>query len=278
MKKVIFFLMLLSFKLFGAIGASTTRVYEKREIVGGRTQNLIISTSKISLSGLGGISKLSYDFGRLGEDNFINVLNNSRTESLRVKSIEINSLNANIDGDRKEISNFNGSFDLWVVAIVEVRADQTLSGLYRSPNLSLNVIGDKNNHNDKIKIDIDLEISVLKSLKVKTTPMNFGRGIQGERMSTTNATHGILEVEAEPDKNIVVSYTREVEIRNRSKDGVLKVIVTTPSLETIADDEYRGLIGSNGRSEIVFRGDIIDTKNSPPGDYTGELVIKVRYD
>lgn len=279
MKKVIIFLILLSIKLFGAINASTTRLYEKREIVGGRTQNLVIVTSKVNLTGLGGLTKLSYDFGRLAEGRFIDVKNNYHTESLRVKKMEINSSMGNVDEEKKEITGFgSGNLDLAVVTIVEVRADQSLSGLYRSPNLSLNITGHKNNYNEKVKIDIDLEINVLKSLKIKTTPMNFGVGIQGQKMSTVNSTHGILDVEGEKDKNIIVSYPKEVEIKNSSGEGVLKVLITTPGLEPVGGDDHRGRIGSNGRSEIIFRGDINDTKNAPSGKYSGDLTIKVRYD
>lgn len=279
MKKVIIFLILLSIKLFGAINASTTRLYEKREIVGGRTQNLVIVTSKVNLTGLGGLTKLSYDFGRLAEGRFIDVKNNYHTESLRVKKMEINSSMGNVDEEKKEITGFgSGNLDLAVVTIVEVRADQSLSGLYRSPNLSLNITGHKNNHNEKVRIDIDLEINVLKSLKIKTTPMNFGVGIQGQKMSTVNSTHGILDVEGEKDKNIIVSYPKEVEIKNSSGEGVLKVLITTPGLEPVGGDDHRGRIGSNGRSEIIFRGDINDTKNAPSGKYSGDLTIKVRYD
>lgn len=279
MKKVIIFLILLSIKLFGAINASTTRLYEKREIVGGRTQNLVIVTSKVNLTGLGGLTKLSYDFGRLAEGRFIDVKNNYHTESLRVKKMEINSSMGNVDEEKKEITGFgSGNLDLSVVTIVEVRADQSLSGLYRSPNLSLNITGHKNNHNEKVRIDIDLEINVLKSLKIKTTPMNFGVGIQGQKMSTVNSTNGILDVEGEKDKNIIVSYPKEVEIKNSSGEGVLKVLITTPGLEPVGGDDHRGRIGSNGRSEIIFRGDINDTKNAPSGKYSGDLTIKVRYD
>ncbi|WP_047381006.1 hypothetical protein [Cetobacterium sp. ZWU0022] len=278
MKKIIIFLILLSIEIFGAIGTSTTKLYERREIVGGRTQNLVITTSRVSLTGLGGINKLSYDFGRLSGDNFKNKQTGYLTESLRIKSLEINSLMGRVDKERKEITGFAGNLDLVVVAIVEVRSDQSLAGLYQSPNLTLNIVGDKNNHDEKIKIDIDLEINVLKSLKVKTSAMDLGVGIQGQKMSSSNGAHGVLEIEGEPNKNLVISYSREVDIKNRSGQGVLKVSITTPNLENIKENDYSGRINANGRSEVSFHGSINDTKDSPPGEYTGELIIKVRYD
>ncbi|MGL5797548.1 MAG: hypothetical protein ACRCYT_05000 [Cetobacterium sp.] len=278
MKKIIFLYILITVHIFGKVSSSSNRIFERRELIGGITQNQIFVSSTIKLTGLGNIDKITYDFERFGRDYFINNSGES-VQSIKIKTLEITSSDSYVNKEKQEITNFNGNLQFKVIGIVEIKSDDRLSGIYRSPNITLILNSEKgNNKDEEVRISLEYELHILKPLKIKTTQMDLGVGVQGQEMSTFEGTPGYLEIEGEVNRGINISYPNEVEIYNLNKNGQLKVFISTPELQKLNEEEYSATINSNDKIKIKFLGKITDTKNSPPGKYEGSFVIRVRYD
>ncbi|MGL4903970.1 MAG: hypothetical protein ACRCYT_03790 [Cetobacterium sp.] len=278
MKKIIFVYMLINIYIFGKISSSSSKIFEKRELIGGITQNQIFVSSTIKLTGLGNVDKISYDFERFGRDYFINSFGES-VQSIKIKTLEITSSDGYVNKEKREITNFNGNLQFKVIGIIEIKSDDKLSGIYKSPNITLILDTEKGNgKEEEVRISLEYELHILKPLKIKTTQMDLGVGVQGQEMSTFEGTPGYLEIEGEVNRRINISYPKEVEIYNLDKNGQLKVFISTPELHKLKEEEYSTIINSNDKIKIKFLGKITDTKNSPPGKYEGNFVIRVRYD
>ncbi|MGL4424902.1 MAG: hypothetical protein ACRCTC_01445, partial [Cetobacterium sp.] len=136
MKKIIFVYMLISLYIFGKISSSSSKIFEKRELIGGITQNQVFVSSTIKLTGLGNVDKIYYDFERFGRDYFVNNFGES-VQSIKIKTLEITSFDGYVNKEKREITNFNGNLQFKVIGIIEIKSDDRLSGIYKSPNITL---------------------------------------------------------------------------------------------------------------------------------------------
>lgn len=275
MKIFLLILLIFNFTAFGKVNSSVSRLEVSKEIIGDWTQNIIYTTNNFKITGLGN-TKLSYKIENFGNIHFLKEDGNVE-DSIKINWIELDSLDSYIDKDNETITLNRGNCNLKVQVSVTVKGNSRLGGKYRSRPISLIIYGEKNNKDEEVKIDIYLELNVIKRLKVSTTTMDLGVGVQGQKMSSNQGTHGYLKVEGEPNKGINISYPSEVEIFNKKGNDSLKVEITSPELEKNGEN-YIMKLSPRGEDRVRFIGEIKDTKNAQAGEYNGELKIKVRYD
>ncbi|MGL4997469.1 MAG: DUF4402 domain-containing protein [Cetobacterium sp.] len=277
MKNILFVLVLFNLRLLAAVNSSLNSISDQAELVGGVRQNYRFKSSISKLSGLGNTEKIFYKFERPG-DYFINQ-NREIVDSIKITSLKILSITANVDEDKRELTNFNGNLDYSVEATIGIKSDGRLSGKYTTPNIILELYSKKGNGEESlIRIPIQYELNFLKELSLKTSPMNLGIGIQGQKMSSFDGTPGYLEIEGEPNKIFRVSYPSKVEIVNKKDASILIVFITTPKLEKTNTEDYLGSISSSGLNKIEFNGEVKETRSATIGEYNGKFTIKVRYD
>lgn len=277
MKKILLSLLLIfNLNIFGKMTAHPSRVFDTQNFVSGKFQRINYETSNTKVTGLGGVDELFYDIESYGAD-FINSSTGKVENSIKIQSLEIVCSDGIVDKNNKIIKGFNGKLNFKVKAIVTIRSNNYLSGRYITSGLVLKLKNSKNS-NEELGIDLVLELNVIKGIKVKTTPMNLGVGIQGEIFSSKNGSDGFLEIEGESNRIVLVSYQNKLELFQKNGMGKMEVQVFSPELEKIGPEEYKTILNNNGENKIKFIGEAKNTKNIPPGEYRGNLEIKVRYD
>ena len=278
MKKVLlFFLLFFRLVTFGDIKSDTSRLIEKREVVGEGYQNVDYLTNNFKITGLGGYDKLIYEFESFGNDFFKK--NHMLEPRIKIKQMWIEPLDATIDTNNKVILGFNGNCNLRIRTVVGVRNGSRLSGKYTSYPIILILKGKRKNSSsyDRIMIEVRMELDIVKTLKISTTPMDLGVGVQGQMLSSSHGNHGYLNIEGEPNRNVVINYPREVEMFNKMGKGSIKVEISSPDLYFTGNEEYSTRLSERGEKKVTFFGQVRDTKKAVPGKYSGDLKIKVRY-
>ena len=96
-------------------------------------------------------------------------------------------------------------------------------------------------------------------------------------LSSSHGNHGYLNIEGEPNRNVVINYPREVEMFNKMGKGSIKVEISSPDLYFTGNEEYSTRLSERGEKKVTFFGQVRDTKKAVPGKYSGDLKIKVRY-
>lgn len=275
LKKILVLLCLLNLVTFAKIHSNTSKLNVSKEIIGDWTQSINYLTNNFRIEGLGN-KDLSYKIENFGNVYFFRE-DGSVEELIKITNIELQSFDSNIDKENQIINVSKGHCNLKVRATVMVKGDTRLSGKYRSRPINLVIYSGKDK-DEEVKIEINLELSVIRRLRVSTTPMDLGIGVQGQKMSSNQGTHGYLKIEGEPNREVEISYPEEIEIFNRNKNGSLKVKVYSPELGKKDDEDYEIRLTSRGEGKVTFVGEVKDTEKAPPGKYRGELKIKVRYD
>ncbi|MGL5089201.1 MAG: hypothetical protein ACRC6Z_07135, partial [Cetobacterium sp.] len=183
MKNILFVLVLFNLNLLAAVNSSLNSISDKAELVGGVRQNYKFKSSIAKLTGLGNVEKIFYNFERPG-DYFINQ-NGEIVDSIRITNLKVLSTDANVDEDKRELTNFNGNLNYSVEVTIGIKSDKRLSGKYKTSNINLELYSKKGNGKESlIRIPIQYELNFLKELSLKTSPMNLGVGIQGQKMSS----------------------------------------------------------------------------------------------
>lgn len=277
MKTLLLLLLSVHLIAFGDIKSNTSRLFEKREVVGEGYQKVKYTTSSFKITGLGNYDELTYRFENFGNGFFKK--NNEIEPAIEIRRLWIEPLDAVVDKDNKVIFGFTGNCSLRVRAIVDVKNSPILSGTYESYPILLILVGrEKNGYSrDSVMIELKMELDIIKALKISTTPMNLGVGIQGQKMSSAQGNHGYLNIEGEADRVVEVSYPREVEIFNTTGKGSINVEVFTPDLVYTRNENYLTRLSGRGEGKVTFFGQVRDTRKATPGSYSGELKIKVRY-
>lgn len=277
LKKILILLCVLNLVTFAKIHSDKSKLNVNREIIGDWIQRIEYSTGTFKINGFGN-RELSYKIENFGNVYFFRE-NGTIEELIKINHIELISSDgsANIDKNNQVINTSKGQCNLKVIATVNVNGDTRLGGKYKSIPIIL-VIRDGKEKNEEVKIEINLELNVIRRLRVSTTPMDLGVGVQGQKMSSSQGTHGYLKIEGEPNREVEISYPEDVEIFNKNKNGSLKVKVYSPELGKKDDEDYEIRLTSRGEGKVTFVGEVRDTKKAPPGNYSGELKIKVRYD
>ncbi|MGL4538525.1 MAG: hypothetical protein ACRCUD_05460 [Cetobacterium sp.] len=278
MKKVLLFLLLfLRLMTFGNMNSHTSRLIEKREVIGEGIQSIKYETNDFKITGLGNYDRLIYDFKSYGNQFF---KQGQLVESaIEITQMWIEPLDATVDRNNKFIVGFHGECRLKVAATVRINNNSKLSGRYTSHPIILSLKG-RHGHNseyDEVTIEVILELEVTKALKVSTTTMDLGTGVQGQRLSSSNGTHGYLNIEGEANRNVVISYPSQVEIFNKVRTGSIKIEISTPGLYPLGNGDYGTVLSEKGEKNVIFVGESRETKEVQPGEYTGNFQVKVRY-
>ena len=216
MKKVLlFFLLFFRLVTFGDMKSDTSRLVEKREVIGEGYQNVDYLTNNFKITGLGGYDKLIYEFESFGNDFFKK--DHMLEPRIKIRQIWIEPLDATIDRNNQVILGFNGNCNLRIRSIVRVRNSSRLSGRYTSYPIILILKGKRKNSSsyDRIMIELKMELDIVKALKISTTPMDLGTGVQGQILSSSHGNHGYLNIEGEANRSVIISYPREVEMFNK---------------------------------------------------------------
>lgn len=277
LKKILILLSLLNLVTFAKIHSDKSRINVSREIIGDWVQRIEYSTGTFKITGFGN-RELSYKIENFGNIYFFHE-SGAVEELIKINNIELISSDgsANIDKNNQVINSSRGQCNLKVIVAVNVNGNTRLGGKYKSKPITL-VIRDGKDKSEEVQIEINLELNVIRRLRVSTTPMDLGVGVQGQKMSSNQGTHGYLKIEGEPNREVEISYPKDIEIFNKNKNGRLKVKVHSPELGKKDDEDYEIRLTSKGERKVTFVGEVEDTKKAPPGSYSGELKIKVRYD
>lgn len=277
MKKILFFLLFFHLIAFGSMNSNTSRLVEKREVIGEGYQNINYTTSSFRITDLGGYDKLTYKFESFGNEFFRK--NNIVEPLIVIKQLWVEPIDAVVDRNSKTIVGFNGKCDLKIKSVVGMRSGSRLGGKHTSYPIVLTLKGKRKNSSnyDEIRIEFEMELDVIRTLKVSTTPMDLGTGVQGQKLSSAYGSHGYLNIEGEANKNVVISYPSQVNIFNKTGQGTMRVDIHSPDLLYLGREDYTTRISEKGEKRVVFFGEVRDTRKAPPGRYSGDLKIKVRY-
>lgn len=276
MKKVLILLLFFNCIVFGNMRFNTSKLTSRKEIIGDWTQNINYTTNSFKITGLED-RKLIYEIENFGNIYFFRE-DGTVEERIKINKVELESFDSRLSRENKTIETNRRDCNLKLKVNVNVKGDSGLGGRYISRPITLTVYRGDGNKSSGIKIETTLELNVIRRLKVSTTPMDLGVGVQGQRVSSSQGTHGYLKVEGEPNKRINISYPKEIKIFNRKGKGSLKVNISSPELERKDDENYTTKLSRYGDRKILFMGEVVDTKKASPGKYSGELKIKVRYD
>lgn len=275
MKKILLIIMLLfNSIIFATLKINPNNMFISEEIMGGVSRNIKISTDTIRLENLEGIDKLRFKI--LGLDDSFESLDSGKGEkSLSLNSFILSSPNSRVDNKNNIIDSFNSQLFLKASISIMIRGNNKLSGNYRK-KMTLLIESQSLGKKDFKTVDIYININIVKSLRLSTSELDLGKAIQGEKLSSKNGSDGILEIDGEKNKEVVVSYPSTIQIYN-SNNSKLDVNLYTNDLEKI-NDEYRGSLDANGKLKVFFSGEVKNTKKAQPGYYKGSFTIKVRYD
>lgn len=277
MKKILLFLPFFCLMTFGNMKSDTSRLIEKRETIGEGYQNINYTTNNFKIKDLNDYDELTYEFESFGNRFFRK--NYTIEPLIEIKQLSIEPLNASVNRNNRTIIGFSKNCNLKIKSVVGIRNGSKLSGKYSSYPITLILKGRRRNSSryDRIAIEIILELDIIKSLKISTTSMDLGVGIQGQILSSSYGNHGYLNVEGESNKEVVVSYPSQVELFNKEEKGSIRVEIYSPDLYSLGNEEYRTRLSEKGEKRVAFVGEVKDTKKALPGKYSGNFKIKVRY-
>lgn len=275
MKKIMLFLVFLSLTTFGKMTISPSRLEERVEVIGNKSQLVKLETSQIRLTGFGN-SKLYYKIDLY--DNYFRSSNNSTAWNIEIKELYLDNVNGNHNKDERVISGVSGNTSFRVKALVSIKGDRNLSGEFRSAPITIIFNDEKGNKVDEARIEIAFKTSIIKDLKVDVqNHIDLGTIVKGTTATTKNGSSGLLSIDGEPNKTIKIKYPDIVELSHRDTKEILQTYIKTPELIK-EGDEYKAEIRTNGKLNVVFEAEIKDTRGASDGEYFGSFVVKVRYD
>ncbi|MGL5367418.1 MAG: DUF4402 domain-containing protein [Cetobacterium somerae] len=275
MKKILLMVTLLfNSIIFAELKINPNNMFISEEIMGGISRNIKISTDTIRLKNLEGIDKFRFKILGL-DDNFEELDSGKGEKSFSLNSFILSSPNSRVDNKNNIIDSFSSELFLKASISIMIRGNSKLSGNYRK-KMTLLIESQSLGKKDFKTVDIYININIVKSLRLSTSELDLGKAIQGEKLSSKNGSDGILEIDGEKNKEIVVSYPSIIQIYN-SNNSKLDVNLYTHDLEKI-NDEYKGALDNNGKLKVLFSGEVKNTKKTQPGYYKGSFTIKVRYD
>lgn len=260
--------------VFATLKITPNNMFISEEIMGGISRNIKISTDTIRLENLEGIDKFRFKILGL-DDNFESLDSEKGEKNLSLNSFILSSPNSRVDNKNNVIDSFNSQLFLKASISIMIRGNSKLSGNYRK-KMTLLIESQSFGKKDFKTVDIYININIVKSLRLSTSELDLGKAIQGEKLSSQNGSNGILEIDGEKNKEVVVSYPSIIQIYN-SNNSKLDVNLYTHDLEKI-NDEYRGILDNSGKLKVFFSGEVKNTKKAQPGYYKGSFTIKVRYD
>lgn len=269
------FLVFLSLTTFGKMTISPSRLEERVEVIGNKSQLVKLETSQIRLTGFGN-SKLYYKIDLY--DNYFRSSNNSTAWNIEIKELYLDNVNGNHNKDERVISGVSGNTSFRVKALVSIKGDRNLSGEFRSAPITIIFNDEKGNKVDEARIEIAFKTSIIKDLKVDVqNHIDLGTIVKGTTATTKNGSSGLLSIDGEPNKTIKIKYPDIVELSHRDTKEILQTYIKTPELIK-EGDEYKAEIRANGKLNVVFEAEIKDTRGASDGEYFGSFVVKVRYD
>ena len=275
MKKIMLFLVFLSLTTFGKMTISPSRLEERVEVIGNKSQLVKLETSQIRLTGFWN-SKLYYKIDLY--DNYFRSSNNSTAWNIEIKELYLDNVNGNHNKDERVISGVSGNTSFRVKALVSIKGDRNLSGEFRSAPITIIFNDEKGNKVDEARIEIAFKTSIIKDLKVDVqNHIDLGTIVKGTTATTKNGSSGLLSIDGEPNKTIKIKYSDIVELSHRDTKEILQTYIKTPELIK-EGDEYKAEIRANGKLNVVFEAEIKDTRGAADGEYFGSFVVKVRYD
>lgn len=232
------------------------------------------STIKINASNAVTINMKSYkgeykyNFSKT-EANFKSLKTNQETDSIKLKNIQIISVQrGEHDGDKNILKNLDSKAGIIfkVGGVISIKKDARLDGKYISNNIAIVL----RNNEEHIVIPIYFIIEMERALKLEVKSMDLGKIVIGEKASTKNqGSPGWLYIEGKSSE-IEISYDEIIKIYNEdSKKLEVSIITNMPK-------KFR--INENEKNSIRFDGEIKNTQKAIPGNYRGDLIIKVKYE
>lgn len=262
MKKVVGIFFLIFMVCFSKINIKS---YELKNdcvsfVAGESKTKFTLTTNSCWITGLG---NAGIQFEVVGDRRLVN---EHTGESIRLQNIYLDTVIGNRIGD---ILDSRGQVK-FVVRAVAIKEGKLGRGYYSSRNLWLKVKSIFFGQTEYIPLKF--QVYIYESLKVTTTEMNFGTQVIGERITTRNlgAEPGRIIITGHPNSLVRVDYPSEVTLKNES-NGEVKV-----KLSDIRDKEIR--LSAVGQRVLYLHGKVENSRFMQPGDYKGEVTIKVRYD
>lgn len=178
----------------------------------------------------------------------------------------------------------NGKIDIRVLGVLGISKNMVLGGEYESNKLSF--IMKKDGDSEKRIETFDYEIEIKKALSLSVTELFLGNGVIGQPLrSKDSGTPGKLTIDGEPGEEVEVEFDKKIAIKNGDSKLIVNLTAKTSnpkSDDSDDDDDDEGELEfdllSNGKGYVYFNGVINNTKKAIPGKYSGNLLIKVRYD